>query len=60
MSLFRKKKIYQVVWRYSILCTPDIDIVKAKDMYSAWKKVEREHLLHIELVGIKEITEILK
>jgi hypothetical protein len=60
MSLFKKKKIYAVVWRYSILCTPDTDIVKAKDMYSAWKKVERKHSLHIELVEIKEITEILK
>ena len=60
MSLFKKKKIYKVVWRYSILCTPDIDIVKAKDAYSAWKRVERKHPLHIELVRIEEITEILK
>ena len=60
MSLFKKKKIYQVAWRYDSFCTPDIDIVKAKDMYSAWKKVERKHSIHIELVGIKEITEILK
>jgi hypothetical protein len=37
-----------------------MDIVKAKDMYSAWKKVERKHSLHIELVRIEEITEILK
>ena len=60
MSLFKKKKLYKVVWRYNILCTPDIDIVKAKDMYSAWKRVKREHSLHIELVRIEEITEILK
>ena len=60
MSLFKKKKLYKVVWRHGILCTPDIDIVKAKDMYSAWKKVERKHPHHIELVRIEEITKILK
>ena len=57
MSLFRKKKIYKVVWRYNILCTPDIDIVKAKDVYGAWKRVKREHPLHIKLIRIEEITE---
>ena len=60
MSLFGKRKLYKVVWRHDRFCKPDVDIVKAKDMYSAWKKVERKHAVHIELLEIQDITEILK
>lgn len=55
MSLFAKKKLYKVVWRYNSFCTPHTEIVAAKDPAHAWKKVKREHAIHIDLVSLKEI-----
>lgn len=38
MSLFGKRKLYKVIWRYDEFCSPSVDFVKATDAYKAWKK----------------------
>ena len=57
MSLFGKRKLYKVVWRYDEFCSPSVDFVKATDAYKAWKKIVRKHAIHIEMVSVKEIKE---
>lgn len=57
MGLFSKKKLYKVVWTYDDWCEPEIEIVKAQDRYSAWKKVKRHHAISIIPISIKEIKD---
>lgn len=55
MSLFSKKKLYKIVWRYDPLCSCHTEIVAAKDPAKAWKKIKKEHAISIELVLLEEI-----
>ena len=48
------KKVYRVVWRYDRLCHPSTTLVKAKNPYDAWRKVEKQHAISIELIDIIE------
>lgn len=57
MGLFEKRKLYKVVWTYDSRCEPEIEIVKAQDRYSAWKKVKRRHAISILPISIKEIKD---
>ena len=55
MSLFGKKKLYKIVWRYNAICTPTTEIVAAKDPAHAWKKIKEQHSFPIDLVSLEEI-----
>lgn len=50
----KSKKVYVVVWRYDAFCHPSTVLVKAKSPYDAWRKVEKQHGISIELVEVKE------
>ena len=55
MSLFGERKLYKVIWRYDVFCSPTTEIVSAKDPAHAWKKIKKQHALPIDLVSLKEI-----
>ena len=53
--LFKKRKIYKVVWAYDIECSPDTEYVKAFDIAHAWKKIKRQHAIPIQVISIEEV-----
>ena len=50
------QKVYRVVWRYDALCHPSTTLVRAKDHYSAWQKVQKQHAISIDLVEVSEFV----
>ena len=56
MGLFRKKKIYKVVWRYDAICSTYTEIIKAYDMADAWSRVRKQHGIPIDLVEIERLV----
>ncbi len=58
MTIFKKKKLYKVVWIYSK--TPDVpivDLVKAHDVAGAWTTVKNaEYPFLVSLVSIEEFN----
>ena len=57
--LHKPKKIYIVTWRYDPICPVERELVKAKDPYTAWSKVKKQHAIPITLVRIEEYVEVL-
>lgn len=56
MGLFRKKKIYKVVWKYySTSSISYTELVKAYDTTHAWEIIKREHSMAISLVSVEEV-----
>lgn len=54
--LFKKKKTYLLTWSYnSNGDTVYTDIIKARDMFEAWRKHKIEHPVATHLVELKEI-----
>lgn len=56
MCLFKKKKIYKLIWQYD---TPSpysfTELIKAYDPAHAWKIVKRIHSIDISLVSVEEV-----
>ena len=57
---FKKKelKLYIIKWKYLMYTTfsPGTDVVRAKNLADAWKKVCRIHYgVHIGMIGWEEI-----
>ena len=50
----KNKKVYIVVWRYDAFCSPNTELIKAKDAYTAWQKIKKQHSISIDLVEVKE------
>lgn len=50
----KSKKVYVVVWRYYAFCHPTTELIKAKDAYSAWRKIKRQHGISIDLIEVRE------
>ena len=50
----KSKKVYVVVWRYDSFCHPTTELIKAKDAYSAWRKIKRQHGISIDLIEVRE------
>ena len=50
------QKVYRVVWRYDALSPSSTTLIKAKDRYSAWKKVQKRHAISIDLVEVNEFV----
>ena len=53
--LFKKKKLYRVVWKYDLPECSYKEIIKAADSYHAWRSVQREYTFPISLVSIEEL-----
>ena len=51
----KPKRTYVVTWRYNSFCPNMTVIVEAKSLVKAWKKVQKQHSIPIDLVSIKEI-----
>lgn len=51
----KPKRTYVVFWRYDAMCPSTPVIVEAKSFAKAWKKVQKQHAIPIELVSIEEI-----
>ena len=59
MCLF-KQNIYKVAWAYETWLDPSMEIIKARDMSHAWKKIKKKHShWPITLVSIERIEENL-
>ena len=58
MTIFKKKKLYKVVWKYSTGNTSGIvDIVKASDVAKAWNIIKNnEYPFSVSLVSIEEFN----
>lgn len=55
MFLFKKKKIYKVIWSYwSSGINPYTDLVKAYDEEHAWRKIRNQHCT-ITLISVEEV-----
>ena len=48
------KKTYRVAWCYNRACYPSVTLVKAKNPYEAWRKVEKRHAIPIDLIEVSE------
>ena len=57
--LHKPKKIYVVTWRYDAFCHAQRELVQAKDPYTAWHKVKKQHAIPIDLMEIEEYVEVL-
>lgn len=51
----KPKRTYVVIWRYDAMCSKTTVIVEAKSLTKAWKKVQKQHAIPIDLVSIEEI-----
>lgn len=51
----KPKHTYVVVWRYDAMCPNTTVVVEAKSIAKAWKKVQKQHSIPIDLVSIEEI-----
>ena len=57
MCLF-KRNLYKVVWAYETWLNPSTEIVKARDMGHAWKKIKKQHdWWPITLISIEKIED---
>lgn len=54
MFLFKKKKIYKVVWSYCLGSRPYTDLVKAYDVEDAWRRICKKHYT-ITLISVEEV-----
>ena len=56
MCLFKKKKIYKLIWQYD---TPSqysyTELVKAYDPAHAWKIIKRGYATAISLISVEEV-----
>ena len=52
-----KKYLYKVVWSYDEWLNPTIELIRARDMSHAWKKIKKQHSFPITLVAIERIEE---
>lgn len=51
----KPKRTYVVTWRYDSFCPNTTVVVEAKSIAKAWKKVQKQHAIPIDLVSIEEI-----
>lgn len=56
--LARPKRVYKVTWSYGDLSNYTYtELVRARDMVSAWKKITRQHYLAINCQAIEKFEE---
>lgn len=55
MCLFKKKKIYKLIWQYDTTSPYYTELVKAYDQAHAWKIVKQSHCIAITLVSVEEL-----
>jgi hypothetical protein len=57
IAFYRPKRTYLIFWTVEETWYWGSDMVRARNKYKAWRKVEKKHYLPIRLVQIKEIRE---
>lgn len=55
MSLFKKKRLYKIIWAYHSALPGYTEIIEAKNPARAWRKIQKQHALPIVLVSLEEL-----